>query len=665
MFSSAAKPSGFRYRASVDGLRGIAILAVLAFHAFPSVVPGGYIGVDVFFVISGFLITSIIVSQLREDRFSFADFYWRRVRRLFPALTVVLIATLLLGWMIMLPNELRQLGKHIIAAAVFMSNIVLWRESGYFDVSAEFKPLLHLWSLGIEEQFYLVWPALLVALRRRRRLLITVVWTLLIASFAFSVVASDWAPVANFYSPASRFWELGAGCLLALSGDASSNQLAPQSALRSRIAASLPFGGLLLIAISMFVLNADTPFPGWAALLPVVGTLMVIATPENSWTHRNVLAWRPLVWVGLISYALYVWHWPLFAFTNILHSGPAPLYTKWLLLFASFVLAWLTYKFIEIPIRTRRTPKINFRVATAAAATGIAGVIVFSSHGFVQRFDSDVRLLRHEARLDAQCLTRIDHDKRINYCRTTSTSSPTILFLGDSRAQAIYEGEVSLLQPDESVMLLGRGGCPPLLNVSIRGYDPNERDCDAVWRLFVDYVQKANPKVVVLIGNGSLLLTQPEVYLMRHDHPQPESNESVFEYGLASLINELKQHSQVIYLREIPTYETAPSCFLRSIQMPSARCDPELDRKEVEQALAPYDRVLQRVSVAQPDVAIVDALDVLCSESVCSQRPAGKPILYSDRLHLSPAGGRLVAAQTQLHALISRDATIADARVAN
>jgi peptidoglycan/LPS O-acetylase OafA/YrhL len=172
---SAGHAPHFQYCAAVDGLRGIAVLAVLGFHAFPETVSGGYIGVDVFFVISGFLITSIIARQLRHGAFSFADFYWRRVRRLFPALVIVLAATLALGWLVMLPDEFKQLGKLVGSSSVFAANLALWRESGYFDRAAELKPLLHLWSLGIEEQFYLVWPAILVGLWRRRILLLVVI----------------------------------------------------------------------------------------------------------------------------------------------------------------------------------------------------------------------------------------------------------------------------------------------------------------------------------------------------------------------------------------------------------------------------------------------------------------------------------------------------------
>lgn len=653
---SRGRTQYFQYRPAVDGLRGVAVLAVLGFHAFPDAIPGGYVGVDVFFVISGFLITSIILRRLLDGRFSFADFYWRRVRRLFPALVLVLAATFALGWFILLPDEFEQLGKHIAAAAVFLANAAFWRESGYFDTAAEFKPLLHLWSLGIEEQFYLVWPVILALLWKRRRLLLVVLSILIVASFALSVTLSHWAPVANFYSPASRFWELGVGCLLAVLKEyprESQARVNPQerNPHRQRFAI-LPFVGIACILVAIAAINDSTPFPGWATLLPVVGALLVLAGPEHAWLQRHVLGSRPLVWVGLISYALYLWHWPLLAFANILEAGPLPSGIRGAALMLSFLLAWLTYRFVEVSVRSRDGLRLNVGLVAAAGVAGIAGIIVYAAGGIDRRFDVDVKALRHEHRLDDVCRARINEDTRINYCRTTSTQPPTVIFVGDSRAQAVYEGAAPLLAAENSVMLLGRGGCPPLLNVRIRGYDLNEEDCEGVWRTFVRYVHEAKPEVVVIVGNGSFLIRNPEIRLFRDGVATPESKEAVFEYGIRSLMSELRKSSQVIHLGEIPAFATTPSCFLRSVRLPTTRCVPELDRQEVERSMREYVEVLQKVQTALPDVQFIDAIEALCSANTCSQHPAGKPILYSDAIHLSPAGGRLLIESTGLPKLI-------------
>lgn len=654
---SAGHARYFRYLPAVDGLRGVAVLAVLGFHAFPGTVPGGFVGVDVFFVISGFLITGIIARQLMHADFSFADFYWRRVRRLFPALVLVLAATLTLGWFLLLPNELKQLGKHVSAAAAFLANFALWRESGYFDTAAEFKPLLHLWSLGIEEQFYLVWPALLVAFWKRRTLLLAILWTMVLVSFVSSVNLAHSAPATNFYLPVSRFWELGAGCLLALSMER--RERAGEVSVSHRFFEAgcnvLPFAGLAMILASMVALDGSSPFPGWPALLPVSGALLILVTPENAWLQRHVLGSRPLVWIGLISYALYLWHWPLLSFLNILAAGPPPLALRWLALLLAVVLASYTYQYIEVPIRRHKDRKFNFRLAAAVGVAAAAGIAIYTAGGVAQRFDTDIQALHHGPRRDALCHARFSATAPINYCRTTSAEPPAILFVGDSRAHAIYEVAAPLLAPEYSVMLLGRGGCPPLLNVGISGYDLNEQECLQVWRTFVRYVEQTKPKVVVLVGNGSFLITDPKIQLTRSGAASPESKEAIYEYGIRSLLSELTRSSRVIYLGEIPAFLTAPSCFLRGVSLPSTRCHPEQDRDQIEQAMAPYNRVLARVLSAFPGVQRVDSLAVLCPAKVCSQRPPGKPILYSDAIHLSPAGARLLVEHTGLATMISRD----------
>jgi hypothetical protein len=204
-------------------------------------------------------------------------------------------------------------------------------------------------------------------------------------------------------------------------------------------------------------------------------------------------------------------------------------------------------------------------------------------------------------------------------------------------------------------MLVGRGGCPPVLNVRSRGYDLNEKECDQVWRTFVRYAQQTKPKVIIVVGNGSTLISDPKIQISRIGAHGAESKEAVFEYGIRTLLSELTKFSRVIYLGEIPAYSTPPACFLRAFKLPSTECYPERTREQVELAMAPYNRVLNRVQLSFPDVQLIDAIAVLCAANVCSQRPPGKPVLYSDAVHLSPAGARLLVESTRLTSLISRD----------
>ena len=299
------------YRADVDGLRAIAVLAVVGFHASPETIPGGFIGVDVFFVISGFLISSLIVKRLNDGNFSFLEFYARRVRRIFPALTIVLLAILTLGWFTLLPTEFLSLGKHTMAAAAFAANILNYFEAGYFDAPASSKPLLHIWSLGVEEQFYFVFPALLLLAWRFRAT--TKVFALLgIASFALNIALVRNHPSFTFYLPFTRFWEFIAGALFAFSGLQNGKAVRPVlSAVSAPQYRDFCAGtGMLLIAAGL-VFASEASFPGWWALLPVVGSFFIIGAGPQAWLNRHVLAKPGPVFIGLISYPLYLWHWPL------------------------------------------------------------------------------------------------------------------------------------------------------------------------------------------------------------------------------------------------------------------------------------------------------------------------------------------------------------------
>ena len=286
------------YRADIDGLRAIAVLAVIGFHANPAAVPGGFVGVDIFFVVSGFLITSLILTKLRDGSFSFMEFYARRIRRLFPALVVVLLATWILGWFILPPTEYAALGRHTLAGAAFAANILSYSEVGYFDVPAAAKPLLHLWSLGVEEQFYIVFPALLLLLWRYRAIGLSLA-LIGIVSFALNIALVRHHPAFTFYLPLTRFWEFMAGGLLACS-----YLLRESFRLPTRFELSGPrwrdvaaATGLLLIVAGL-ALTSEECFPGWWAVLPVGGTFLIIAAGPQAWLNRTALAHPKLVFVG-------------------------------------------------------------------------------------------------------------------------------------------------------------------------------------------------------------------------------------------------------------------------------------------------------------------------------------------------------------------------------
>ena len=319
-----------KYRPDIDGLRAIAVLSVLGFHAYG--VTGGFSGVDIFFVISGFLISTIIFENLQNETFQFNEFYQRRIRRIFPSLLLVLIICLILGWIILFADEYQELGKHTLGGAGFVSNLILWGESGYFDVAAEKKPLLHLWSLGIEEQFYILWPFIAYLLWKFRQHFLKAIAILIAMSFCINVLLIQFNSVATFYLPLTRFWELLVGSAVA---DVMLNrrQYVP---FIEKHANGLSMLGLVLLIVSIAFLKKSMAFPGWWALMPVLGSALLIMAGPNSWVARKILSNHILVWFGLISFPLYLWHWPLLTFVRILGG-----HTRWAINIAiAFLFYW-------------------------------------------------------------------------------------------------------------------------------------------------------------------------------------------------------------------------------------------------------------------------------------------------------------------------------------
>lgn len=334
-----------KYRSDIDGLRAIAVLPVVLFHADLTAFSGGYVGVDIFFVISGFLITGIISREIQNGDFSIITFYERRVRRIFPALFVMFFFTLAAGVFLLLPSDLEKLGASVVAATTFVSNIFFLRTSGYFERTAELNPLLHTWSLAIEEQYYLFFPILLMVLWKFRWNWKVVTSAGLVLSFVYSIYMTDHYTSKAFYLLPSRAWELLLGSIIALGVLPRIN-----NTLLLEILAALGIG---FIAFAVLVYDPETIFPGLAALLPCLGAGLLIFTGQGDYktTVARILSGRVLVFFGLISYSLYLWHWPIFVFTNYYSVFPLPLAHSLLNVIISVFIAYLSWQFIENPFR--------------------------------------------------------------------------------------------------------------------------------------------------------------------------------------------------------------------------------------------------------------------------------------------------------------------------
>jgi peptidoglycan/LPS O-acetylase OafA/YrhL len=368
------------YRPDIDGLRAVAVLSVVIFHAFPDEawLPGGFVGVDVFFVISGYLISKILFGEIEQHRFSLASFYGRRIRRIFPALAVCLAAVLAYGFVVLMPSELAQLGKQVFFGASFLSNFALWSESGYFDRAATSKPLLHLWSLGIEEQFYILWPPLLWIAFKLKAAIGRLIVGLLVASFAVNIALSLTDTSSDFYLPVSRFWELLAGAALAWRPDVN---------LKAGLKHVISLAGMAAILMSARLFASEMRFPGWLALLPVAGSVAVIVAGSNAVVNKTILSNRVAVSIGLISYPLYLWHWPLIAFSYVIRGKPPTSFMAFGIVIASLLLAWATYRFIEGPVRFNSNRVRHTQIVAACVAVlGACGLAVWVTAGVPQRF---------------------------------------------------------------------------------------------------------------------------------------------------------------------------------------------------------------------------------------------------------------------------------------
>jgi len=446
----SSSPAHSTYRPDIDGLRAIAVLAVVLFHGFPQTFRGGFIGVDVFFVLSGYLISRIIFEQLNQGTFNFFDFYARRIKRIFPALLLVLVAAYIAGWYTLLADEYAQLGQHIAAGAAFISNFVLWGEAGYFDNSAHTKPLLHLWSLGIEEQFYIVWPLLLWLASKLRFSLFALTLILAALSFYLTVTGIKSDAVATFYSPQTRIWELLIGSGLAWCalykkdalGDAAlfidkccrrGGATVDQARIRTRMANVLSCIGFIVLIYGLIRINRDLQFPGKWAFIPVLGTAFIMAAGPLAWLNTKILSNKVLVWFGLISYPLYLWHWPLLSFAWIVEASPPSASVRLGLIVLSIALAWLTYRLIERPIRFGKHGglKVCLLVVLMLILGGV-GLVTYDERGFP--FRKNVQLADA---LYTSGAHNIEANLVANYRNYAGgepghASKPVVLIIGDS-----------------------------------------------------------------------------------------------------------------------------------------------------------------------------------------------------------------------------------------
>lgn len=630
------QPPALVYRADIDGLRALAVVAVILYHFDIGPLGGGFVGVDIFFVISGYLITSIIQQQVERGRFTFRWFYERRIRRLFPALMAVLGGTLAAGAWLLLPSDLALLGKSTAATLSFSSNVFFWRISDYFNSTSEINPLLHTWSLAVEEQFYIGLPLLLLAVHRfARNHLVPILLLVAAASFAGCVLVTQLRPSAAFYLSPFRAWELLAGALLAVG-------LVPpiQHRLWREI---VSIAGLALIVAGVLWIRPGPEFPGWRVMAPVLGTAMVLqaGTHGDSSVHA-LLRLRPVVYVGLISYSLYLWHWPILVYARYRHDLAPLEELRWPLMAAAFAISALSYHFVELPFRrpkgVRPAAGPLFRNAIVASAMlGVVAVAVTASHGLPGRFGSAIVALDHERDptipflgCDRQPLQAGD-----GRCRLGADGvSPSILVWGDSHALSWAPAFDSVLRRKGLAARLAVNlGCAPLAGTN----NPASAECRDFNDDVMAFLRSADGYRMVVLHASWLNYSAPSRQHGGVDNPDWIGHEDDFGPALRETVRQLQDADLVVWL--IGPTPGAPSA--APLRMAMARMDGEPPPPPNSRRVFRHDASNFNAAAATlqrgPTLLFTDPAPWFCGPETCAFIAGGLP-LYRDGGHLNRHG---------------------------
>jgi peptidoglycan/LPS O-acetylase OafA/YrhL len=576
---------------------------VVLFHAFPEIVPGGFVGVDVFFVISGFLISGIIFDEVGEGSFTLSSFYARRARRILPALLLVVGVTIAASWFVLLPSTFEHFGRQLLASSLFAANFFFWFQSGYFSPDASSFPLLHLWSLGVEEQFYIAWPLLALLLARPRQWIVTI---LVIggASFLLSVMLADHREF-DFYLPATRAWELMAGAALAW--------------LDRRVPAmkSIPIPdavvgtGCALIAAGALLFDQSAQYPGWRAAVPVAGAALVVAAGAQSRLAAFALSNRAAVFTGLISYPLYLWHWPILVLAAAAKFMPLTPLERGAAVAIAYALAAATFRFVELPIRSKRaTPARIAPLAAGLAATAIAGAVIVKADGFAHRFPSDLVAANTERPASwrvNECL--LDLTQQTQFAEgCIERRRPLVAVWGDSTAGALMPGLRQLqAKTPFGLAQLTASSCQPLLS---SGSSPA---CEANNRQVLELIKTARPDVVLLAGFGPLDETTKD--------------------GWTATVAALKVvAARVIVIGPAPLWKRGlPEQFLSYYITHRDRL-PERSSAQVKNL---WDDRVSGEFFAQQGVEYVSAWGRLCTSDGCLTRTDAHTLSALDGVHLS------------------------------
>jgi peptidoglycan/LPS O-acetylase OafA/YrhL len=650
----------------VDGLRSIAILAVLAYHCDFRGFAGGYVGVDIFFAISGYLICGLIVRDLDRGTFSISNFYKKRCKRILPALFAVLLFVLLTALLITSPYEAHLIGKYVMAVSASVSNILFYLQGSYFFGGNAVNPLLMTWSLAVEEQFYIAFPLLMILLyRTSKRGLFAALGTLCVLSLGASVYMEFRHPEFNFYSPVTRAWELGTGAMLALY-EARRRSIFLTSALRQNVAS---WTGLVLVLCTITLYTPSVRFPGYEAIPPVLGTLLLLANRRGG--ANRILATRPFVAIGLLSYSLYLWHWPLLSYAALISPVPLTVRNRLLLIGFTFVAAIASYFLIEQPFRTP-TKRANWKIISAYACGSICfltmGSILFFTGGIPQRARALAEAER-SADIDRPHACMARHDFELNLspqCVPAVSATPKIALLGDSHAEAL-EGSLKSYAEGHGiqVLTLTKPSCPPLHGAT--RFAENEPLFASQCERFNDGVLaylKTRPDVKAVVLAGSWPMAPEDAFLPTDfagdiTKASGEDRARALVQGIRAEADALEaMQKSVIVVDDNPSMQMNPLNVLRYAALPVRRMlvdrvlghaieDPLATSVNRAAIIAPQAEEVRTqlmiLAEQDPKLAVIDTKSLLCDQARCAIAGEGY-LYYTDNNHLSTFAESKVAA---------------------
>lgn len=634
------KNNNFRY--DINGLRAIAVIAVVLFHFNSSWVPGGFAGVDVFFVISGFLMTGIIFRGITEENFSILKFYAARANRIIPALALLCLVLLVFGWFYLTPLEYKALGKHAATSVTFLSNIIYWREAGYFDAASHEKWLLHTWSLSVEWQFYIIYPLILVFLRKFFAIhtMKSIVLMGTILGFIFCIVATYKWPNPSYYLLPTRAWEMMIG------GIAFLYPLRIEENKRKII----EWIGVALIIGSYFFISAENPWPGYLAIFPVVGTFLIIQAHRNNSIITSNMIFQKL---GTWSYSIYLWHWP---FVVIIYTFSLPEYYIYFGITLSIIFGFLSYKYIErIKFRNDFSNLFSYFKSKPIYIAGIIGVIgtgTFMTNGFISHYSDEVVLISNEInnKNPYNCMT-----DNVFPCYLGNKGNVKAIIVGDSHADALTTSLASVFNlRSEGVIALTKASCPLISNIkSVKSGD----ECLKENIKRMNFLSREYPNIPVfwVARTGAYLYGQtdpnrinstadvkPSIYFSKEyiDFEQSLLNE--LEYNLNKTIETLSENRPVYLVLPTPEMKgNVPKIMAKELLLGNKNIDLSIDYNMHLNRNKSIIKFMHNISGNYNNVEVLDPTPYLCNKDKCSPVYNKRPIYY-DGDHMSEYGNKLL-----------------------